>query len=156
MPDPQSASKPGKTHYCPECKKPMRRIEGKMGPFWGCSGFPQCKATLNDVAGKPSHEVDEHYRCPVCTRKLVRADKEKGDYWFCSGFSKGCKVTLADVGGVPETAYRCKQCGHLLVQRERKGTKTVFWGCSEFPVCKATYPDRKNKPYFDILTSKNS
>lgn len=143
-----STATSGKTWYCPTCKKPMRRIEGKMGPFWGCTGFPQCKTTLNDVDGKPSHDIDEHYRCPVCTRRLVRADKEKGDYWFCSGFSKGCKVTLADKDGVPETAWRCKACGHLLVKRERKDTRAAFWGCSEFPACKATYPDANNRPQF--------
>jgi len=134
----------------------MRRIEGKMGPFWGCTGYPVCKATLNDVAGKPSHEVDTHYRCPICTRKLVRADKEKGDYWFCSGFSKGCKVTLSDQNGVPESAYRCKSCGQLLVKREHKVTRAVFWGCSTFPDCKSTFPDKNDRPDFDFLTTKNS
>ncbi len=155
MADRKRASDSGKSFYCPECRKPMRRIKGKMGPFWGCTGFPKCTATLNDLDGKPSQQVDEHYRCPVCTRQLVRADKEKGDYWFCSGFSKGCKVTLADAGGVPETGYRCKACGQLLVRRERKDSKSAFWGCSKFPECRASYPDKSNKPNFDLLTSKN-
>ena len=154
MTEPKSTSNTEKTYYCSNCKKPLRRIEGKMGPFWGCSGFPLCKTTLNDVAGKPSQEIDEHYRCPVCTRRLVRADKEKGDYWFCSGYSKGCKVTLADQGGIPETAFRCRECGHLLVKR--KGKKGEFWGCSEFPKCTASYPDKDHRPNFDILTFKHS
>lgn len=150
MSDSQTEASTEKTHYCPSCKKPLRRIEGKMGPFWGCSGFPQCKATLNDVNGKPSHEVDEHYRCPVCTRRLVKADnqasKEKGPYWFCSGYAKGCKVTLADHNGMPETAYRCHSCGHLLVKR--KGKNGPFWGCSEYPACTASYDDKDNRPDF--------
>lgn len=156
MSEPNSKATTGKTFNCPDCKKPMRRIEGKMGPFWGCSDFPRCKATMNDVDGKPSVEVDEHYRCPICTRKLVRAAREKGDYWFCSGFTKGCKVTLLDANGVPQTAYRCKSCGNLLVKRAHKSTGTEFWGCSEFPVCRTTYPDKDNKPDFDILISKHS
>lgn len=123
-------------YRCPECKKPMRRVEGKMGPFWGCSAFPTCRATLNDVAGKPSTEVDEHYRCPICTRRLVKANKGKGDYWFCSGYSKGCKVTLKDEDGKPEKAHRCSSCGNLLVKR--KGKNGEFWGCNEFPRCKTT------------------
>ena len=125
-----------RTHYCPECKKPMRRIEGKMGPFWGCTRFPECKATLNDVAGKPSTEIDEHYRCPICTRRLVRANKGQWDYWFCSGYSKGCKITLKDENGSPEAAHRCPSCGNLLVKR--KGKNGMFWGCSDFPHCKTT------------------
>ena len=67
-----------------------------MGPFWGCSEFPKCRATLNDIHGKPSKDVDDLYRCPLCTRRLVRAAPEKGDYWFCSGYSKGCKATVSD------------------------------------------------------------
>lgn len=154
MPDPTSKDKVEKTYNCPSCKQPMRRIAGKMGPFWGCSAFPKCKATLNDVQGKPSKEVDEHYRCPICTRRLVRADKSKGDYWFCSGFSKGCKVTLADHDGMPELAWRCRRCGHLLVKR--KGKKGVFWGCSEYPDCTASYPNSDDKPDFDFFSSKRT
>jgi DNA topoisomerase-1 len=34
---------------CPECGKPMRRIHGRKGWFWGCSGYAQgCRATLPD------------------------------------------------------------------------------------------------------------
>ena len=133
-----------KTYYCPSCKQAMRRIEGKMGPFWGCSDFPKCKTTRNDADGKPSEKVDEHYRCPICTRRMVKADKEKGDYWYCSGFAKGCKVTLADHNGVPELAHRCKSCGFLLVKR--KGKNGVFWGCSTYPKCTASYPDINHRP----------
>ncbi|MDA9784681.1 topoisomerase DNA-binding C4 zinc finger domain-containing protein, partial [Gammaproteobacteria bacterium] len=79
-----------RVHPCPSCKKPMRRIDGRMGPFWGCSDFPTCRATLNEVDGKPSADINPDYRCPLCTRKLVRADKDKGEYWFCSGYNKGC------------------------------------------------------------------
>jgi DNA topoisomerase-1 len=34
---------------CPQCGKPMRRIHGRNGWFWGCSGYPEgCRATLQD------------------------------------------------------------------------------------------------------------
>ncbi len=41
----------GRVHPCPTCKKPMRRIDGRMGPFWGCSDFrhvgrPLTKSTV--------------------------------------------------------------------------------------------------------------
>ncbi|HJO11588.1 MAG: topoisomerase DNA-binding C4 zinc finger domain-containing protein [Gammaproteobacteria bacterium] len=143
-----------KTYYCALCKKPLRRIEGKMGPFWSCTGYPDCKSTLYDRGGVPSLEMDEHYRCPLCTRKMVRADKEKGDYWFCSGYNKGCKVTLNDLNGMPEPAYRCKSCQQLLVRRN--GKNGVFWGCSQFPKCTSTYRDDKGKPDFDIFTAEDS
>lgn len=35
---------------CPKCKKPMRRRTARQGPhvgrpFWGCSGYPECRGT---------------------------------------------------------------------------------------------------------------
>ncbi len=144
--------KSDRIHACPSCKKPMRRIEGRMGPFWGCSGFPGCKTTLNEVDGKPSTAINPDYRCPLCTRKLVRADsthgeekeRGKGDYWFCSGYNKGCKVKLDDLDGRPKPAYRCKRCGKLLTRRE--GKNGSFWGCSSYPTCTASYNDIEGRP----------
>lgn len=138
-------------HFCSVCKKPLRRIIGKMGPFWGCTGYPSCKTTRYDVAGIPSQEADEHYRCPVCTRGMIRTSDNQGDYWYCTGYDKGCKVTLRDDNGRPEEAYRCKSCGQLLVKR--KGKKGKFWGCSQYPKCTTTYTDENGKPNFDFFTS---
>ncbi len=138
-------------HFCSVCKKPLRRIIGKMGPFWGCTGYPSCKTTRYDVAGIPSQEADEHYRCPVCTRGMIRTSDSQGDYWYCTGYDKGCKVTLRDDNGRPEEAYRCKSCGQLLVKR--KGRKGKFWGCSQYPKCTTTYTDENGKPNFDFFTS---
>ena len=133
-----------RAHPCPTCKKPMGRIDGRMGPFWGCSDFPTCRTTLNEVDGRPSTDINPDYRCPLCTRKLVRADKAKGEYWFCSGYNKGCKVTLDDHEGRPKQAHRCKKCGQLLVKRE--GKNGAFWGCSSYPVCTASYSDSEGRP----------
>ena len=30
---------PERTHHCPKCKKPLRRIKGKMGPFGAAQDF---------------------------------------------------------------------------------------------------------------------
>ena len=151
---PKDAAADQHSYHCPDCRQAMRRIEGRKGPFWGCTGFPECRTILNDRDGKPSSEIDEHYRCPICTRQLVRADAGKGDYWFCSGYSKGCKVTLKDAGGVPEIAYRCPACRELLVRR--KGKYGLFWGCSAYPNCKTTLKDLEGKPDFDLFTAERS
>jgi ssDNA-binding Zn-finger/Zn-ribbon topoisomerase 1 len=134
-----------KVHFCPDCKKPLQRKDGKMGPFWSCTGFPSCRTTLNDVDGKPSREPDEHYCCPVCTRRMVRIKKGDGHvFWVCTGSSRGCKVRLNDHQGKPESAHRCGHCGHLLVMR--KGKHGIFWGCSSFPECTQTYRDNNGTP----------
>lgn len=130
-------------HACPSCRAPLKRKSGKMGPFWGCSAFPECKTTLNDIDGKPSTEVNESYRCPMCTRRLILSES---GYWFCSGYKKGCKVQLADIEGTPETVNRCRECGNLLVKRE--GKNGSFWGCSDYPKCSRTYSDGANGPKY--------
>ncbi len=38
---------------CPRCGAPMFLRNGKNGPFWGCSSYPECKMTANDKNGKP-------------------------------------------------------------------------------------------------------
>lgn len=53
----QSASKVS----CPECGKNMRRIKGKSGYFWACTGYPVCKKTFNDKKGKPDTSPTRKY-----------------------------------------------------------------------------------------------
>jgi ssDNA-binding Zn-finger/Zn-ribbon topoisomerase 1 len=145
--------------YCPRCRNPMRRIIGKMGPFWGCTTYPACDKKLYDLDGQPSDTPDERYRCPVCTRPLVRAEAKasvdtaadesnthstRGDYWYCTGYNKGCKVTLDDYAGKPADAWRCPRCAHLL--KQRRGKNGVFWGCSQYPLCTASFADVDGKP----------
>jgi len=137
---------PVRQPLCPACRKPLRRIEGRMGPFWGCTGYPDCKTTLFDLDGKPSKVPDERYRCPVCTRRLVRAQNAQGAYWYCTGYDKACKTRLADDNGVPAKAWRCTSCGQLL--KRRRGRNGYFWGCSQYPECLHTWPDKDGAPVF--------
>lgn len=93
-------------HPCPECGKALRRIPGKTGHFWGCTGHPECSVTLPDDGGKPGQRkpASEH-ACPKCGKPLVHRFK-KGktgyDFWGCSGFSDGCKVSIPNKNGVPD------------------------------------------------------
>lgn len=142
----------GPSVQCPQCKAPMQRRNGKLGPFWGCTTFPACKATLHDHDGKPSSTVNERYRCPICTRRLAKAEGEQRSYWYCTGYEKGCKVKIADADGMPELSWRCKACNGILAQRNSKhGT---FWGCKNYPECTATYRDLDGEPDYDYSHSK--
>lgn len=46
---------------CPDCGKRMRRIKGKNGYFWACTGYPECKKTFNDKKGKPDTSPTKKY-----------------------------------------------------------------------------------------------
>ena len=41
------ASSTGLSPVCIKCGTPMRLINGKRGPFWGCSRYPECRSTRN-------------------------------------------------------------------------------------------------------------
>ncbi|MBR4760860.1 MAG: topoisomerase DNA-binding C4 zinc finger domain-containing protein [Lachnospiraceae bacterium] len=30
---------------CPKCGSLLKKRNGKYGPFWGCSGYPDCRYT---------------------------------------------------------------------------------------------------------------
>lgn len=41
-------------YQCPRCLGgQLRKVNGKNGVFWGCSNYPRCTATFDDVKGKP-------------------------------------------------------------------------------------------------------
>ena len=98
------------THPCPECKEPLRRIKGKKGFFWGCTGYQEgCKFSCEDKAGKPGStkkkaaiKISDKYQCQSCSKGLVRRPgKRKGSYfWGCSGYPE-CKEVYFDMKGVP-------------------------------------------------------
>jgi len=47
-----------------------------------------------------------------------------------------------------KTGTECPGCGHGVLKK-RKGKNRAFWGCSRYPDCKVTYPDKKGKPNLD-------
>lgn len=51
------AAKPSELHKCMACGSGLIRRPGQKPRtfFWGCSGFPNCKQTYPDVAGKPNY-----------------------------------------------------------------------------------------------------
>ncbi len=55
--EPEEKSKDGKPRekiLCPKCKEGhLRKLRGKNGSFWGCSNYPRCTATFDDLHGKP-------------------------------------------------------------------------------------------------------
>ena len=97
---------------CPECGSAMRRIPGKSGHFWGCSGYPGCSVTKPDKDGQPGEKEtpkDSGHACPACGKPLLRhtkKGKEGYDFWGCSGFKSGCKATFPNKRNKPDLVAR--------------------------------------------------
>ena len=69
---------------CPSCGRPLARIKGPSGFFWGCTGYRDtekpCKTTCPDERGKPGkpkvfgqvEEEETRIPCKKCGKNLVR------------------------------------------------------------------------------------
>lgn len=156
----------------------LRRIKGKNGYFWGCSNYKResepCLTTLPDNKGKPGEKKaaapqSSDYPCPSCDSGFLqrRPGRKKGSYWWGCNCYPQCSYTAPDNNGLPgvwgekkaegkvqsqaesggvEQTYTCGACGGQL--RQRRGSKGVFWGCSNYPDCKHTEQDKNGKPQF--------
>jgi len=98
----------GPVHTCPECKKgSLRKRPGSNGVFWGCTTFPDCKASFPDAKGKPDFTpkarvaVSETEKCKACGKGLIRRSGKKGFFWTCSGYP-ACKTLYSDAKGKPQ------------------------------------------------------
>jgi DNA topoisomerase-1 len=127
---------------CPNCGREMVQRMGRRGPFLGCSGYPECKTTMNlDPEGKPvlSSRPTEH-ACDKCGSPMVLRDGPRGPFLACSAYPK-CKFALdADAEGNPirpvDTGIACEKCGRSMVIK--RGPRGPFLGCSGYPSCRST------------------
>lgn len=101
---PVTSAAESNTPVCPDCNKPMlKRISTKGrtkgNEFWGCSGYPKCKATLQIDSDIPAKQlqvetiISEIPNCPKCNEPMIkRASKQAGsagkEFWGCSKFPK--------------------------------------------------------------------
>ncbi len=91
---------------CPDCGKAMIRRKGAHGFFWSCSGYPDCKVSMNDSRGKPvpKAKISTLVNC-TCGKPLAKREgKSKGKkylFWGCTGYPD-CKKTYKDKNGVPD------------------------------------------------------
>lgn len=89
---------------CPRCNQGVLQLRnGKNGAFWGCSNYPNCRATYEDDNGKlkkPDH------LCPRCKQGDLRLRNGKnGAFWGCSNYPS-CRATYNDDKGKPDFENR--------------------------------------------------
>jgi DNA topoisomerase-1 len=134
---------------CDKCGKAMVYRWSRHGKFLGCSGYPDCKNTMqieeNGDAEAEPEIADE--KCPLCTSPLIVKHGRKGKFLGCSNFPQ-CKFTKP-IGAanieIPEELKKCEKCGSpMIVRFSRRGP---FLACSGYPQCKNVKPlPRKGEP----------
>jgi DNA topoisomerase-1 len=116
---------------CPECGKPLIRRFGRYGPFFACSGFPECRYTRPDGDQAQPEATDE--KCDVCSSPMVVKRGRFGAFLACTRYPecKGTKPLLVKTG-VP-----CPLDGGEIVERTTRAGRR-FYGCANYPKCEYT------------------
>ncbi|ABS26894.1 type I DNA topoisomerase [Anaeromyxobacter sp. Fw109-5] len=128
---------------CEKCGKPMVIKWGRMGEFLACSGYPECRNTMNFKRGEdgtivPEKEEDvpTDEKCPECGAAMVMKRGRFGRFLACTRYPE-CKGTKPVSIGVS-----CpKGCGGYISEKRSRRGKT-FYGCSSYPGCDFVSWDR--------------
>ena len=159
-------------HECPLCHSGvLKKKHGKNGDFWGCSNFPRCRMTANDIGGKPDIEGAKKRTAFGNSAQVTKANYPReinsfADYLAMTeheppnnykknfyGDAKKKKPPAASMEHAPRSKSGASDiiCPHCRDGRLRRinGRNGYFWGCSNYPHCTATYDDEKGHP---ILT----
>lgn len=128
---------------CEKCGKPMVIKWGRMGEFLACSGYPECRNTMNfrrdengAIAPEKEEDVPTDEKCPECQSPMVMKRGRFGKFLACTRYPE-CKGTKPVSIGVS-----CpKECGGYISERRSRRGKT-FYGCSSYPKCDFVSWDR--------------
>src|SRR4030095_11372519 len=124
---------------CELCGKQMQLKRGRFGPFYGCSGYPECrnirKISRSGKLTAPPVPLDE--KCPLDDAQLVRRQGRFGEFISCSNYPK-CKYIKQETTGVKCPRPGCG--GDIVVKKSRRGK--LFYGCANYPKCETVYWDK--------------
>jgi DNA topoisomerase-1 len=131
-------------HKCPTCGKMMLQRSGRRGPFLSCSGYPECKTTMNLTDGgepvittKPTE-----FKCEKCGKEMVIRQGRRGPFLACSGYPACKNAKDVDDQGrpvQPQTAdIECPTCKSPMAVK--RGPRGPFLGCTAYPKCRKTMP----------------
>ncbi len=129
------------TQVCPECGKPLQLRLSRTGHFLGCSGYPECRYTLDlDAQGRPQ-ENEERYAegetCEKCGGRMKIVTRGRNQFLGCENYPQ-CRNTRPILSErikqlAQETA--CPACG-LQPLEPRKGRYGEYLYC---PECEKNY-----------------
>ncbi|KAF0158934.1 MAG: topB [Syntrophaceae bacterium] len=139
---------------CNKCGKSMTVKEGRFGQFLACSGYPECKNTMNaaknengEIIAQEAPITDEV--CELCGKPMAVKRGRYGQFLGCSGYPECKNIKKMGKDGkmatqeTPTTDEVCELCGKpMAVKRGRYGQ---FLGCSGYPECKNIKKTPKNK-----------
>ncbi|MCR5457505.1 MAG: type I DNA topoisomerase [Clostridiales bacterium] len=124
-------------YVCDNCGRKMVIKHGPYGKFLACSGYPECKNTMQlDKNGNIIQKVEKaepvptDMICDKCGKPMVLRTGKYGSFYACTDYPK-CKTTkpVPDPIGVP-----CPKCGRDILKVKSKSGR-IFFRCEGYPKC---------------------
>jgi len=118
---------------CQQCGKKMVKKFGRRGPFFACSGYPECRFTrpIEEPHADPLADVVADQKCDACGAPMKIKEGKFGRFLACTRYPE-CKSTKP-----LEIGVECPRegCGGSLVERRARSGR-VFYACNKYPECK--------------------
>jgi DNA topoisomerase-1 len=130
---------------CEKCGKGMVIKWGRRGEFLACSGYPECRNTMNftrddtgTILPEAPEVVDE--ACELCARPMQVRFGRFGKFVGCSGYPE-CK-NIRPFHKPKPTGATCLQCaqGEIFERVSRRGK--IFYSCNRYPDCQFAVWDK--------------
>jgi DNA topoisomerase-1 len=132
---------------CNKCGKAMTVKEGRFGQFLACSGYPECKNTMNATQNDKGEIVAVETQatdtvCELCGKPMIFKRGRYGQFLGCSGYPECKNIKNMQKGKdgemVPQVAEAtdavCDKCGKPMAVKHGRFGK--FLGCTGYPECK--------------------
>jgi DNA topoisomerase-1 len=125
----------------------MLARQGRFGKFLGCSGYPECKHTINlapdgTPVTAPAEGAPPAAVCEKCGKPMALKRGRFGAFLGCTGYPECKNIVKASPSGAPlapaapqETSdVLCDKCGKPTAVK--KGRFGLFLGCTGYPECR--------------------
>jgi DNA topoisomerase I len=110
---------------CEECGKPMVLRRSRFGPFYGCSGYPECKQTRR-IGPAPEPPKGTGIKCPECGKgEICEKRSRRGKIFFSCDRYPECKYALWN----QPVERECPDCGSPLLTEKVTKKKGRHLAC---------------------------
>ena len=128
---------------CEKCGKPMVIKWGRMGEFLACSGYPECRNTMNfrredgKVVPEKEEEIPTDEKCPTCG---ARHGDEARPLREVPRLHRATRSARARSRSRSASPARRAAAATSREKRSKRGK--TFYGCSSYPNCDFVAWDR--------------
>ncbi|MDO9228983.1 MAG: type I DNA topoisomerase [Syntrophales bacterium] len=132
---------------CPLCGRPMSARQGRFGKFLGCTGYPECKHTINvgpdgSPVAAPAGGKESDAVCEKCGKPMAVKRGRFGTFLGCSGYPECKNIVRTPKGaqaGAPAAPVElsdisCDKCRKPMAVKQGRYGK--FLGCTGYPGCR--------------------